>query len=150
MDILQADQTHVEELAKLFDAYRVWYRMPSDLAGAKAFLHDRISTGESTTYFAHDPDMQVMVGFTNLYPLFSSTRMGRIWLLNDLFVDARHRGRGISKLLIDRAQKLARDTGALGILLETEKTNDIGNKLYPRTGFELETDTHYYFWKVDA
>ena len=29
-----------------------------------------------------------MVGFTQLYPLFSSVQTARTWLLNDLYVDA--------------------------------------------------------------
>ena len=68
-----------------------------------------------------------------------------MWLLNDLYVAPDFRGQGISKQLINRAKELARTTEACGILLETEKSNTIGNQLYPRTGFELESN-HFYFW----
>ena len=68
-----------------------------------------------------------MTGFTQLYPLFSSTRMKRYWLLNDLFVNENHRGKGHSKALIESAKELCRETKACGILLETDKTNEIGN-----------------------
>jgi len=144
MKIIQAELSDLEDIVPLFDAYRVWYRQASDIEGGKSFLAGRILQKESILYFAKAENGQA-VGFTQCYPLFSSTRMKRLWLLNDLFVDAKFRGQGISKLLIGRVQELARQTKAAGVLLETEKTNDIGNQLYPRMGFDLE-GTNFYFW----
>lgn len=141
--IQQAKIEHLEKLIELFDAYRVWYRKPSDKTTARSFLKERIIKEESIVYMAFDGDDAI--GFTQLYPLFSSTRMKRMWLLNDLFVAKEHRGKGISKQLINAAQDLARKTNAAGVLLETEKSNDIGNRLYPATGFELE-ENNFYFW----
>jgi GNAT superfamily N-acetyltransferase len=136
---------HLDDLVRLFDAYRVWYRQPPDPKRARAFLSDRIHLNESVLFGAFD-ELGHMVGFTQLYPLFSSTRMGRIWLLNDLFVQPEYRGQGISLRLLDRAKKWAMDTNAIGVLLETEKSNQIGNRLYPRAGFHLEENSNYYFW----
>ena len=141
--IYQAGLDHLSELVNLFDAYRVWYRKPSDKATAVNFLTERIEQKESIIYVAESDGK--LVGFTQLYPLFSSTRMKRMWLLNDLFVDANYRGRGISKALINAAKELAQSTNACGVLLETEKSNTIGNNLYPATGFELESN-NFYFW----
>lgn len=145
MEIKQVDSQLLDQLVPLFDAYRVWYGKPSDLASARDFLLARIQAEESVIYgaFANDDKMK---GFVQLYPLFSSTRMNRLWLLNDLFVVASDRGKGISKLLIDQAKKLALDTGAAGLMLETEKSNEIGNNLYPDTGFILDSDFNHYFW----
>jgi ribosomal protein S18 acetylase RimI-like enzyme len=72
--------------------------------------------------------------------------MKRIWLLNDLYVKPEYRGKGISKALIERAKALAKETDAVEILLETQKSNDIGNQLYPAVGFELNTDFNFYYW----
>ena len=99
---------------------------------------------ESIIYAAENENGK-LVGFTQLYPIFSSTRMKRMWLLNDLFVDPDFRGLGVSKQLINKAKELARSNNACGILLETEKSNDIGNKLYPSMDFELESN-NFYFW----
>lgn len=75
--------------------------------------------------------------------------MQRQWLLSDLFVDLEYRGRGLSVILIDKCKTLCYETGACGLLLETEKTNDIGNQLYPKCGFEIDEDHNYYnWWKV--
>ena len=145
MNIIPAQINHLLPLVDLFDAYRVWYRKPSDRENAYRFLMERLLKEESMIYLA-EANHGEFCGFVQLYPLFSSTRMKRLWLLNDLFVQPEFRGQGISKLLITRAKKLAKDTSAAGLLLETEKSNMIGNQLYPNTGFELETEINYYFW----
>jgi len=144
MKIFQATTSHLDQVVELFDAYRVWYRKPSDKLTAKAFLSERISEKESVIFVCKN-ETNELVGFTQLYPIFSSTRMKKMWLLNDLFVHPDYRGKGISKGLIEKAKELARSNDACGILLETEKTNDIGNHLYPSAGFELEKN-NFYFW----
>ena len=50
MEIVQATLNDLEAVAKLFDAYRVWYRMPSDYEGGKSFLAGRILQKESIIY----------------------------------------------------------------------------------------------------
>lgn len=85
-----------------------------------------------------------LAGFAQLYPLFSSMRMQRQWLLNDLFVKEEYRGRGISKALLEQAKELCRQTEACGFTLETAKSNDIDNKLYPSAGMELNTEFNFY------
>ena len=142
--IRAASLEDVQPLARVFESYRVWYRKEPNQEGAIQFLSERLKNKESEI-FVSEVNGEI-VGFTQLYPLFSSTRMKRIWLLNDLFVDERHRGKGISVGLIDRAKQLVKDTGAFAMFLETEKTNTIGNQLYPRTGFELNTVSNYYEW----
>ncbi len=144
MKIIQADTSHIDQVVDLFDAYRVWYRKESNKSSAKNFLLQRMKNGESIIYACEDEKGQ-LIGFTQLYPIFSSTRMKRMWLLNDLFVDPNFRGKGISKMLINQAKDLCKKTNACGVLLETEKTNDIGNKLYPAIGFELE-ENNFYYW----
>ena len=144
MKIIQANTHNIDQLVDLFDAYRVWYRKESDKPSGKQFLLERMEQKESVIYVCEN-DKGDLVGFTQLYPIFSSTRMKRMWLLNDLFVHPDFRGKGISKMLIRAAQDLAKNTGACAVLLETETTNDIGNKLYPSMGFELEKN-NFYFW----
>jgi len=144
MKVFQATSNNIDQVVDLFDAYRVWYRKPSDKVSAKAFLLERIYTKESVIYVCENENKE-LIGFTQLYPIFSSTRMKRMWLLNDLFVHPDSRGLGISKLLIQKAKSLAKANNACGILLETEKSNDIGNKLYPSENFELE-ENNFYFW----
>lgn len=134
----------VEALAPLFDAYRVFYEKPSDLKAAEVFLKERIEKEEAQVFVIEEEG--TLIGFTLLYPLFSSTRMKRLWLLNDLYVKPECRGKGHSIALIDAAKSLAISTGAAGLMLETAKSNQIGNQLYPKTGFECDHDHNYYSW----
>jgi GNAT superfamily N-acetyltransferase len=143
--IRKADFPDLQALSGLFDLYRIFYRKETDPEGAKKFLTERMERNESVVFVAEIEG--VLVGFTQLYPQFSSTRMQRTWLLNDLFVLEEHRGRGIAKLLIDAAKQLAVDTGAAGLLLETEKTNTTGNRLYPSAGFRLYRNANFFWWE---
>lgn len=134
----------LQQLAELFDQYRIFYHKDSDISAAKNFLTERIQTKDSEIFVAESEGR--LVGFVQLYPLFSSTRMKRYWLLNDLYVNENYRGKGFSKELIEEAKELAKLTDAAGILLETGKTNDIGNKLYPSCGFEIYDEVNFYEW----
>ena len=141
----EASLNELELIAPLFDAYRVFYRKESNLEAASAFIKERIINNESIIYLAFVGEEAI--GFTQLYPIFSSTRMKRVWLLNDLYVDKKYRGQGISKMLMDEAKKLTEETSAAALVLETEKSNEIGNSLYPSAGFTLENDVNHYYWE---
>ncbi len=147
MNIREAKNPDLEQIAKLFDEYRVFYKKDSDISAALDFLTKRLQNGDSEIYVC-EADDNMLAGFVQLYPLFSSTRMKKLWLLNDLYVNPKYRGKGVSVLLIERAKKLVKDTSACGMFLETGKSNTIGNNLYPRTGFKLNDESNYYVWDV--
>lgn len=134
----------IRQLAELFDQYRIFYHKESDVPAAEKFLKERIENKDSEIFVAENDGK--LVGFVQLYPLFSSTRMKRYWLLNDLFVNEKHRGNGYSKALIEEAKQMAKYTDSCGILLETGKSNDIGNQLYPACGFQIYDAVNFYEW----
>jgi len=142
MILREAVAGDINQLALLFDGYRQFYLKQSDVSAAKKFLGERITHNDSVIFVAEEN--QMMVGFAQLYPLFSSTRMKRLWLLNDLFVKEDFRGKGISKLIIEKCFQLAKETDACGIMLETDRSNTIGNKLYKQMGFQL-IESNFYF-----
>ncbi len=148
MIIRKAEIGDLRLLAELFNMYRIFYKKDSDLKGANSFLEERMVKGQSQILVSLDAE-RVMTGFTQLYPLFSSTKMQRFWLLNDLFVHEAHRRKGYSVALIEAAKELVRNSGACGMMLETAKSNVEGNKLYPKTGFTLDTEHNYYEWSVE-
>ena len=77
MKIIQAELTQLTEVIDLFDAYRVWYGKESNKEMAREFLTERIKNRESIIY-ACENDEGKIIGFTQLYPIFSSTRMKRM------------------------------------------------------------------------
>ncbi len=133
MDILEASSEHLDVLVPLFDSYRVFYRRPSDLAGARQFLADRIARRESVIYLAVAEGEPA--GFVQLYPSFSSASMQRLWILNDLYVASGARRRGVAQALLARARRLAEETGAKGLTLSTGVDNAAAQRLYEKEGW---------------
>lgn len=143
LSIITATLDHIEDLAPLFDAYRVFYKQPSDLERSRTFLRERMYLGESVVFLAYLEG--AAVGFMQLYPSFSSTTMKRLWILNDLFVIADRRGQRIGEQLIKRAAEFARSFGATKLELATQTTNVSGQKLYERVGFVRDTEFYTYY-----
>ncbi len=140
---VRAGLDDLEALVPLFVGYREFYRQPSDPDGARAFLADRIKRGESIIFLAMVDG--TAAGFTQLYPLFSSVSLKRLWLLNDLFVAPAGRRAGAGRALLDRAERWARETGAKGLTLSTELTNATAQRLYESAGWTKDDEfVHYH------
>jgi GNAT superfamily N-acetyltransferase len=147
MHIRLATLQDLEILVPLFDGYRVFYGQVSDHNGARSFLKERLSNNDSFIYIAFakaNPDKAI--GFTQLYPIFSSVSMERMYMLNDLFIDSNYRGQGIGQALIKVVKDLCRKEHQKGIVLQTEITNP-AQHLYERLGFTKDPDLHY-FWST--
>ncbi|MGH8030340.1 MAG: GNAT family N-acetyltransferase [Arenimonas sp.] len=131
--ITRATITDLDALVPLFVGYLDFYNKPRDEAKARDFLEARLRNDESVVFLAHadgDP-----VGFVQLYPAFASTLQARSWILNDLFVAASARGRGVSKRLMDAARQLAVETGACELFLQTARDNTVAQSLYSSLGW---------------
>ena len=139
--ISRAGPADLDALALLFDAYRGFYGQASDVAGARDWLRSRLRVGESVVLVAKRAG--AAVGFVQLYPMFSSVRMARTWILNDLFVDAAARRGGVARALLDAAAAFAREDGAAGLSLETGRDNAAARALYRAAGWH-EDDTQWY------
>jgi len=144
--IREAKQEDLKNLSLLFDGYRVFYKQTSNLDAAKNFISDRLTFKDSKIFVAADE--YKLLGFVQLYPRFSSIRLRRTWFLNDLYVSPEARGQQLGVRLIERAKVLAVTTNSVGLMLETEKTNSIGNNLYPKADFILDKLHNFYYWDV--
>ena len=142
LSIIRATADHVDQLTPLFDGYRQFYKQPSDLAAGRAFLHERLTNNESVIFLARLDG--AAVGFTQLYPLFTSTLLRRMWLLNDLFVAPEGRKQGVGEALLERARQFGVETKAQRLMLKTNVANTTAQKLYERTGWVRETDFYVY------
>ncbi|MGH8128489.1 MAG: GNAT family N-acetyltransferase [Gammaproteobacteria bacterium] len=142
VSVARAGLADLDALASLFDAYRQFYREPSDIAGALAFLGERLKNDESVIFLAYLDEKPA--GFTQLYPVFTSVGMGRIWLLNDLYVAEVARHQGVASALLNAARSHGASTGAKGLTLETEKTNTPARTLYEREGWVRQANHYWY------
>ncbi|MED3687440.1 GNAT family N-acetyltransferase [Peribacillus butanolivorans] len=143
MGIQKATLNELDSLTELFDLYRVFYEQTSNLEGAREFLKERLTNEESVIFIAFDGDNPI--GFVQLYPSFSSVSMMRSWVLNDLFVKGNARKKGFGEELLKAAIAFAKETGAKGVSLETDKDNGNAQKLYEKIGFIRESNYFYYF-----
>lgn len=146
MKVITATIEHIEQLVPLFDHYRQFYKKSSDPEGAKTFLKARFDNNESTVFMAFN-DHDEALGFTQLYPQFSSVSMKPDYLLNDLFVAADARGKGVGKALLLRAQEFARANNSKGIMLETAVDNP-AQHLYEKLGWKNDVAVYHYAWEV--
>lgn len=136
----------IDDLVPLFDAYRVFYKQTSDAENTKKFLLERMHLRDTVIFMAYEDSKPV--GFTQLFPIFSSETLERLWILNDLYVVPEMRGKRVGAELIRRAKEFVRQFGAKGLALATEHTNVSGQKLYEREGFQHDQVFKYYFWQA--
>ncbi|ALQ47509.1 N-acetyltransferase [Raoultella ornithinolytica] len=142
MNIYQAQPKDVDKILPLFLAYREFYDVGTQREQARDFILQRLQLNESTIFFAQIADK--VVGFTQLYPLFCSLEMKRIWLLYDLFVDPSSRKQGVAEALIARAGQLAKESDSAFIMLSTATDNTRAQALYEKNGFVRDTDFYVY------
>ena len=141
--VRQAERSDLPEIVPLFDAYRVFYEKPSDLAAAEAFLEARFESGDSTILLAC-PDGAAPVGFTQLFPSYSSVLMRRIFILGDLFVVPAGRRLGAGRALLEAAHEFSREAGAARVSLRTALTNAPAQQLYRAMGYERDELFHAF------
>jgi ribosomal protein S18 acetylase RimI-like enzyme len=134
----QATIDDLDAVVPLFDAYRQFYRQPGDHERARQFLRERYAHAESTIFLAVDAEGTAL-GFTQLYPVFSSVRCVRCYLLNDLFVAPAARKRGVGAKLLTAAAAFARANGAASMSLSTATDNSAAQQLYESLGWKRET-----------
>lgn len=145
MNIITTHIEHLDLLVSLFDSYRVFYGKPSDKNAAKQFLFERLKNRDSIIFLALVDNEAV--GFTQLYPSFSSVSMQPIYILNDLYVTKEYRKQGIGVALLNKAKQLCREHNYKGLGLQTETTNP-AQHLYESLGWKKDPDLHY-FWTKD-
>jgi GNAT superfamily N-acetyltransferase len=144
MLIKRAGVADLDAVAPLFDAYRQFYGQQSDVPAARAFLDERLRREESVVFLAALDDGSEALGFTQLYPSFSSVSVRRLWILNDLFVRPGDRRGGVGRRLLERARQWAVETDAKGLTLATAITNDAAQALYESCGWRKDDEfTHY-------
>ena len=140
--VIRVSRKHLGLVRPLFDAYQRFYKQRVNSAGAREFMRERLKRDESVIFLAVDGNKAL--GFVQLYPSFDSVTMRRLWILNDLFVVPTARKRGVATLLMERARRLAVDTKAKGLILETAVDNRPAQKLYEQLGWKRDRAFHRY------
>lgn len=132
-----ATPADMNALARLLDAYRVFYKKPSDLDAATAFLAERFTRRDSVLFIAESNGSPA--GFAQLYPTWTTVGLKARWTLNDLFVDPAYRRMGVGAALVEACEAHARESGAQDIQLLTEHTNVEARRLYDSRNWKLDS-----------
>lgn len=147
--IKQLGLTDAHLVVGLFNQYRIFYKQFSDIGMAKAFIDERLQHNESVIFVAFDDDNQQPVGFTQLYPKYSSVRLSKNWILNDLYVAEDYRKQGIGEKLIKTAMDFAKTNGSTFVQLETAIDNFTAQHLYESIGFVKQgNDEDFFLYKI--
>lgn len=133
----------LKELSKVLDQYRIFYDQESHPKKAYTFLKDRFRKNQSLIYTATIDNK--IVGFTQLYPSYSTVSLEKLMILNDLFVLEEYRGKGIATQLLNKAKKHCVKKNYKGLALETA-TNNPARKLYEREKWASDSQFIHYFW----
>jgi len=147
MHIVKADQSHINEVARLFDLYRQFYACDPDLALATRFISERITMEESVIFLALDGETGC--GFLQLYPSFCSVEATKIFILYDLYIDASCRRTGLGERLMRHTTNWAAKQGATRLDLLTAKDNFSAQRLYEKLGYTRVLDDFYAYSLAD-
>ena len=115
--IREARSGDLPALGRLFDEYRQFYKLPTDVDKATGYLEARLAAGDSVVLVAADESGQ-LIGFTQLYPTWCS--------------------------LLEAGAERARRDGKLRMTLSTAKTNVNAQALYESLGWERDNEFYVY------
>ena len=127
LEIARAKLADVADLHPLVEKYRAFYKQPEN-EKTLGYLKSRLENDEAIVFIARDDS--VAVGFTMLYPTFSTVSLSNVWLLNDLYVEEANRGQGIASKLMETTESAAREAGATRVFLRTAHDNVTAQSLY--------------------
>ena len=128
-------QDDLDELLVLMRGYCDFYEVaPSDgrlRALSLALIED--PEREGLQLMAREADRSA-VGFATIYWSWSTSRAGRLGVMNDLFVAERARGRGLADRLVLGCLERCRQRGAVALEWETALDNHRAQAVYDRLG----------------
>ena len=146
--IIKANIKHLDEVTRLFNLYRIFYKQPDDLERAHQFIKSRMEMKESIIFISNNAD-GTLSGFVQLYPSFCSVSTIPMLILYDLFVDPDTRTKGIGRALMNKARQYAKENGFKRLELSTAKDNFIGQSLYESLGYEVDDEFLHYSLEIN-
>ena len=126
-----------DQVAALFDDYRVHYGQPSTPQITRSWLHDQIAQQRISVAAAVRADR--VRGFITVTVTPASLMLGTSWSIRDLYVAPHHRRSGIANALLQHVIRNARAAGAHRVSLQTETDNIPALTLYTEIGFQPVT-----------
>ena len=125
----------IEELAEIFEQYRVHYGEAPDASRSATWLERNLNSTRFRAFVAEDKGQ--FVGFATTMEVPASLRLGHFWQIRDLFVLPDQRRLGVGRALLDSIRAAAIAAGVLRLVLQTEDDNEPAHRLYAESGYTL-------------
>jgi ribosomal protein S18 acetylase RimI-like enzyme len=140
MIIRRARPADLENLVGLMERYLAFYKRRSSRARIRGFMARQLQGVPITIWVATRQvgRRRQMHGFVQVYPTQSTLRLGRAWILNDLFVAEEARRTGAARALMLRVIREAARERVACIELATAKSNVRARRLYESLGFNSD------------
>lgn len=140
--IKQATIEDLPSIVPVFDSYRRYFKQQSNPEKVEKFLFEKFEQLQSIIFIAKYESQ--VIGFAQLYPIFSSLSLERVWLLNDFFISEEYRHHGIGKQLFSKVKNFSLLTKSKGIELSVEHINGKAWSFWEKQGFILDDKFRYY------
>lgn len=144
--VRQATIKDLPKIVPIFDSYREYFKQQKNPLKVESFLFEKFVHLESVIFIAEQESE--VIGFAQLYPIFSSLSLERVWLLNDFYISEEYRNNGIGKQLFAKVKEFTLLTKSKGIELSVEHTNRKDWKFWEKQGFRIDDEFRFYFYKL--
>ncbi len=143
LDVAPVATAEFERLLPLIAAYQRFYEVDEiDEERNRSFFRRFLAPSEDGMLIgAREGDR--FVGYACLYWHFTSLQATETVLMNDLYVDAAVRGRGVGRALIEACAEVARERGSANLEWATAPDNLTAQRLYDSTGAERSEWVEY-------
>ncbi len=137
-----------DELVILFERYLEFYKVQKySRAEIGGFLSNNLASGAVVLVASRG---ETLCGFVQLYFIPNSLSLGKMAILNDLFVAPEYGRNGVGTSLMESAIAYVRSIGVDRMELSTGIDNHLAQRLYESTGWRKISDFQYYVHAVGS
>jgi GNAT superfamily N-acetyltransferase len=142
--VRKAEEKDIPSLCVLMKKYIVdfYKREIPEEGDLKAHIQFLLNSPASGLQFVAEVDQKI-VGFATLYFTFSTLRLKRAAILNDLFVLPEVRGLKLGERLFKECIHYVRENGLADMTWETTEDNKVAQRLYDKLGGKRSEWIHY-------
>ena len=133
MIIKKAESKDLQDLAMIYDQYRVFYGQLTNLKDTELHVKKLFESEECSIFLAFSNN--IIVGFSVIYYEFSGIALKLTCRLKNIYVDTKVRGQGVASKLLNICEAEALSHGANRFRTRTARDNNFAKKVFERFGF---------------
>lgn len=142
MHVKRAGLECLKDTTVLFNEFREFYGQEAKPEETERFIKERMEKDESIIFLAYEEKQAI--GFTQIYPIFSSLSMKPAYILNDLFVRPSYRRQGVGKALMESVYQSCTANNVSFVMLQTAPENNKAKALYKHMDMKPDAEYDWY------